>query len=916
MRNNISAHCLFLSLALLCSAPVHASNDAAHGKASAGHGVHWTYDGKQGPGAWGALAADYATCTSGRDQSPIDIKDAKSAQLPLIGTDYPQSGLRILNNGHTIQVNYGAGGGAALGGKRYDLVQFHFHTPSEHHINGRSFPMEVHLVHKDASGKLAVIGVMLQEGKSNSFLSRFWQRMPAEAGLEKAVSEVMLDIAGLLPKDKSYYHYQGSLTTPPCSEGVSWYLLKTPIEVSKEQVRQFAALFQHNARPVQPLNGREIASVKDTGQFVAVAAAAGAMGDGGHRPTAGGGGHGGDKPGASAGHKADASASDKSHASKIANGNGEGGSPLANIAWVVLGLGSLGAVGFGGMKILSSQSLNMGGGSMKSDGLKIGTRLGLGFGAVFLLLLVVSVLGIRAITTLGEDLNSMVEDRYPKTVLANDIIQDVNVIARAMRNMVLVTSAQQIQTEVAHVKEAGQKIDQYWKQLQDTSHSEKAKAVIADAQDARKKFSEDVERLTGMAVQGRRADATEYLLTEARKVQQEYMGKVVKLVEFETETMRTAGKTAEHHAKQATELIVALSLGALILAVIIGFLIIRHLLKQLGGEPAYATEVMHRIAEGDFTITVTTNENNTYSLLFAIKTMVEKLSNIITEVRGAAEGLSSASEEVSATAQSLSQSSSEQAAGVEETSASIEQMTASISQNTENSKVTDGMATKAAKEATEGGEAVKSTVAAMKQIAKKIGIIDDIAYQTNLLALNAAIEAARAGEHGKGFAVVAAEVRKLAERSQVAAQEIGTVATSSVELAEKAGSLLDAMVPNIRKTSELVQEITAASEEQSSGVNQINAAVSQLSQTTQQNAASSEELAATAEEMSGQAEQLQQTMAFFKVGDKDGGRVLNFAAKKVAAAKPAAKKPNAARVAGNLALAPVAEPDAAQFAKF
>ncbi|MNF90736.1 Methyl-accepting chemotaxis protein IV [compost metagenome] len=190
-------------------------------------------------------------------------------------------------------------------------------------------------------------------------------------------------------------------------------------------------------------------------------------------------------------------------------------------------------------------------------------------------------------------------------------------------------------------------------------------------------------------------------------------------------------------------------------------------------------------------------------------------------------------------------------------------MSASINQNTENAKVTDGMASKASKEATEGGESVQQTVAAMKQIAQRIGIIDDIAYQTNLLALNAAIEAARAGEHGKGFAVVAAEVRKLAERSQVAAQEIGQLSSSSVEMAEKAGKLLNEMLPSINKTSDLVQEISAASEEQSSGVAQINTAMTQLNQITQQNASSSEELAATAEEMSGQAEQLQQAMSFF-----------------------------------------------------
>ena len=283
--------------------------------------------------------------------------------------------------------------------------------------------------------------------------------------------------------------------------------------------------------------------------------------------------------------------------------------------------------------------------------------------------------------------------------------------------------------------------------------------------------------------------------------------------------------------------------------------------------------IVQSLAKGDLTQHIEADYPGIFGTTKdALNQTIASLTNIVTEVRSASDNLSSAAEQVSATAQSISQSSSEQAASMEETSASIEQMSASINQNTDNAQVTDGMASKAAKEAIEGGEAVKLTVDAMKQIAKRIGIIDDIAYQTNLLALNAAIEAARAGDHGKGFAVVAAEVRKLAERSQIAAQEIGELASSSVDMAEKAGHLLDQMVPSINKTSDLVQEISAASVEQSTGVSQINQAMNQLSQVTQQNASCSEELAATAEEMSSQAEQLQLAMEFFtlEVHAKEG----------------------------------------------
>ena len=283
-------------------------------------------------------------------------------------------------------------------------------------------------------------------------------------------------------------------------------------------------------------------------------------------------------------------------------------------------------------------------------------------------------------------------------------------------------------------------------------------------------------------------------------------------------------------------------------------------------------DVLIAFAEGDLTRRI---ERNYEGLFGKVKESANEtarnLTRVIGEVRAATDALTGAANQVSTTAQALSQSASEQAANVEATTRSIGVMSASIGQNSENAKVTGGIANKTSTEAIEGGRAVTQTVEAMKQIAAKIGIVDDIAYQTNLLALNAAIEAARAGEHGKGFAVVAAEVRKLAERSQFAAKEIGELAQESVSTAERAGRLLDEILPSIQKTSQLVQEIAASSVHQSDSASHIGSAMGQLNKATLQNASASEELAATSEELSAQAGQLQQSIDFFNVGN---GQVL------------------------------------------
>ena len=224
--------------------------------ATKGKGKSWGYIGEKGPENWGTLSSEFEVCQSGKNQSPINLESAVDADLPALNIDYKDTPLRIINNGHTIQVNYQPGSFLTLDNEPYELLQFHFHHPSEHKVDGEALPMELHLVHKNKKGALAVIGVFLKEGEANPTLQKVWRAMPMKKSREQTVSNVNINASDLLPEDRDYYRYFGSLTTPPCSETVNWIVLKESVEISSPQVKKFAQAFPMNARPVQLVQRR------------------------------------------------------------------------------------------------------------------------------------------------------------------------------------------------------------------------------------------------------------------------------------------------------------------------------------------------------------------------------------------------------------------------------------------------------------------------------------------------------------------------------------------------------------------------------------------------------------------------------------------------------------------------------------
>ena len=237
-----------------------ATKKHAHSEALHGGDVHWSYEGENGPQAWGKLKGEFSICATGKRQSPINIEESDTLQGPAepLQFNYQTSGASVVNNGHTIQVDLSGENSLTVRNSSYKLLQFHFHTPSEERINHQSFAMVAHLVHKNAEGQLAVVAVLLDPGVANTLINKVWTHMPLDSNDRVRMPGGVIDMNELLPKDQRYYQFMGSLTTPPCTEGVLWLVLKQPSTLSPAQIKLFSQLFPNNARPVQPLNGRAV----------------------------------------------------------------------------------------------------------------------------------------------------------------------------------------------------------------------------------------------------------------------------------------------------------------------------------------------------------------------------------------------------------------------------------------------------------------------------------------------------------------------------------------------------------------------------------------------------------------------------------------------------------------------------------
>jgi methyl-accepting chemotaxis protein len=565
------------------------------------------------------------------------------------------------------------------------------------------------------------------------------------------------------------------------------------------------------------------------------------------------------------------------------------------------------------------------------NSIKLGTRLGIGFATVLVLMAVMIGLAVMRFASVGEATHKIISVDLVKAEAAATI--NAATRANARRSMELLLDADKAAAERirARIEFNKKQIVEALEVLDRLVYSPEGKALLGKVKDARAQYVAALGNVDRLAEDGKRDDAVKLMLAEALPALDVLQGHVNELAEFQKKLVHASGDSIEHDISFARTLMLVIGLAALLAGIATAWWLARSVLRQLGGEPDYAAEVARQIAAGNLSVDVQVRAGDGSSLLAGMKTMRDSLARIVGQVRLSSDSIATGSNQIAVGNTDLSQRTEEQASNLQQTAASMEELTSTVKNNADTAREATQLASAASAAAAQGGVAVEQVIATMegitassKKISDIIGVIDGIAFQTNILALNAAVEAARAGEQGRGFAVVASEVRSLAQRSADAAKEIKGLIIDSVEKVNagsqqvgEAGRTMSDIVAQVRRVNDLIGEISSATQEQTQGISQVGDAVSQLDQVTQQNSALVEESAAAADSLKDQAIKLVEAVSVFTLGDGfatpavasragDASRPQATAAK-APAARPAQARPPHARAS---ALTPATKPAA------
>lgn len=518
---------------------------------------------------------------------------------------------------------------------------------------------------------------------------------------------------------------------------------------------------------------------------------------------------------------------------------------------------------------------------MSLDNLKIGYRLAGAFGIVLFLLVSITGLGVYRLNSLNQTAKLIIQNHAPRVMEANHMLDDINLIAIAMRTSVILGGQAQISEEIARIRAARVRIDENVGKLEKALSTPTARALFEAILEGRARYRGDQEKFLSLMADDNTQEASTLLVRNIMESQTDYMDRVQQLTRFGNELIISEGRQAEANYKTGVTIMLVLALAAILLASIFAYWVTRGITRPL----RRAVAIANSVASGDLGSRIDVqSRDETGQLMQALKNMNDSLVRIVNEVRHGADSIATASSQIASGNLDLSVRTEQQAEAITETAASMEQLTSTVKQNSDNASLANRLASSASQIAVKGGTAVMQLVDTMEQINQSskeivdiIAVIDSIAFQTNILALNAAVEAARAGQEGRGFAVVATEVRSLAQRSAGAAQEIKALIDNSVSKVNEgsiqvvdAGKTMEEIVDSVKRVTDIMGEIAVASQEQTVGIGQVNVAINQMDDTTQQNAAQVEEAATAAASLHDQTSALSQLVGVFKLGAVSG----------------------------------------------